>query len=105
MSPNNPSVQSDVTLIDIITGMFARLNYTSGGHMSISFPRELAEHARNLVSKSRDQRPPPESNQWASDLDQLFTLGNDMSFDDVSETLLGVKIEFLLTCASSRIPI
>lgn len=56
--------------------------------MSISFPRELAEYARNLVSKSRDQRPPAESNQWASDLDQLFTFGNDMSFDDVGETLL-----------------
>jgi hypothetical protein len=86
--PNNPSAQSDITLIDIVAGMFARLDYASGGNMSISFPRELADHARALVPKSREQNREADSLQWTSDLDQLFTLSTDVPIDEVSDTIL-----------------
>lgn len=82
-SPNDPSAQSDVTLLDITAGMFARLEYASGGHMSISFLRELADHARSLVAKPRDQHPDADSRQVPSDLDQLFNLNTDISVDEV----------------------
>jgi hypothetical protein len=67
--------------------MFARLDYASGGHISISFPREVADQARVLVAKNRQPRPEQDSRQGMSDLDQLFTLSTDMSVDDVSETI------------------
>jgi hypothetical protein len=89
-SPNNPSAQSDITLIDIISGMFARLDYASGGHMSISFPRELAQYARALVSKSREQQREADTRQWTSDLDQLFTLSTDVAFDEVSDAIFPI---------------
>ncbi len=86
LSPSSTSAQSDIAILDILAGMFARLDYASGGHMSISFPREIAEYARILVSNSRDPRPEQDSLQRVSDLDQLFTLSTDMSVDDVCET-------------------
>ncbi|KAH0842464.1 putative fungal specific transcription protein [Fonsecaea pedrosoi] len=82
-SPNNPSAQSDITLIDIVAGTFARLDYASSGHLSISFPREVADYARTLVSKSREQHREPDSRQWTSDLDQLFNLDADMAVSGI----------------------
>ncbi|EXJ61496.1 uncharacterized protein A1O5_11812 [Cladophialophora psammophila CBS 110553] len=87
-SPTNPRAQSDVTLIEIVAGMFARLDYASGGQLNISFPREVAEHARNLAFKCREWNPDADSRQWTSELDKLFPSGTEMSGDyEVSEIL------------------
>lgn len=61
--------------------MFARLKYASGEHRSISFIRELADHARKLVADSQRQHPD------TTDLDQLFNLdtGTSISVDEVSD--------------------
>jgi hypothetical protein len=56
----NPTAQSataDVNLIDMMTGTFARLEYATSGHLNITFPRELADFARGLVSRVRDSPP------------------------------------------------
>lgn len=88
--------------------MFARLKYASGEHRSISFIRELADHARNLVADSQRQHPDAVPGQSVTtDLDQLFNLdtSTSISVDEVSDAtylspwLLEVIIprEFLLT--------
>ncbi|KIW28929.1 uncharacterized protein PV07_04781 [Cladophialophora immunda] len=82
-SPTNTCAQSDVTLIEIVAGMFARLDYASGGHLSISFPREVAEYARGLLSKSRERNTDADSScQWTTELDKFFPAGTDISADD-----------------------
>jgi len=84
-APSNPSALSDIALIEVIAGIFARLEYTSGGQLSIPFPRELAEYARALVSPSRDILSGALSLSRQSESAQPFPGGVDnISFDEVS---------------------
>lgn len=54
-TPNDPSAMSDVALMEIIAGNFARLEYASGGQLTITFARELADFARGLLSARRER--------------------------------------------------
>ncbi|OBS16750.1 hypothetical protein FPOA_12649, partial [Fusarium poae] len=56
-NPTAQSVTADVNLIDMMTGTFARLEYATSGHLNITFPRELADFARGLLSRVRDSPP------------------------------------------------
>ncbi|KAK2682033.1 Zn(2)-C6 fungal-type DNA-binding domain [Fusarium oxysporum f. sp. vasinfectum] len=55
--PTAQSATADVNLIDMMTGTFARLEYATSGHLNITFPRELADFARGLVSRLKDSPP------------------------------------------------
>ncbi|KAL2061084.1 hypothetical protein VTL71DRAFT_9136 [Oculimacula yallundae] len=55
--PAAPSATADINLIDIMTGNFARLDHATNGHLNITFPRELADFARGLVSRVKETQP------------------------------------------------
>jgi hypothetical protein len=50
-SPNHPNVRSDVAIMDICAGHFARLEFATDSEISIPLVRELAALARDVVRK------------------------------------------------------
>ena len=47
--PTAPNAQADLTLLEIGSGHFARLEFTSDSYMSIPFVRDITQIARNAV--------------------------------------------------------
>ncbi|TVY54622.1 putative transcriptional regulatory protein [Lachnellula cervina] len=75
--PTAPSALSDITLIDVVAGHFARLEFASSGELTFSFARELSGLARLAVKKAQ-QKSLSESNK---DADAVNTASNYRSYD------------------------
>jgi hypothetical protein len=52
-NPSLDSVKSDLTLLEVGAGYFARLDFETEGYCSISFPRELVQVARNAADNAK----------------------------------------------------
>jgi hypothetical protein len=52
-TPSLDSVKSDLTLLEVGAGYFARLDFETEGYCSISFPRELVQVARNAAENAK----------------------------------------------------
>jgi hypothetical protein len=52
-NPSLDSVKSDLTLLEVGAGYFARLDFETEGYCSISFPRELVQVARNAAKNAK----------------------------------------------------
>lgn len=48
-NPIQSSALSDIALVEIIAGLFARLEYISDGQIVITFAREIAVMARSFI--------------------------------------------------------
>ncbi|TVY34894.1 putative transcriptional regulatory protein [Lachnellula occidentalis] len=53
--PTAPSAPSDITLMEVVAGHFARLEFASSGELSFSFARELSSLARLAVKKAQQK--------------------------------------------------
>lgn len=51
--PDNPNVNSDVALMDICAGHFALLEFATDSEISIPLVKEVANLARDIVSRGR----------------------------------------------------
>ena len=49
-----PSAVSDLSLLEAVVGHFSRLEYASGGEVSITFAREATNIARSLVTSGKE---------------------------------------------------
>lgn len=51
--PALPTTQSDIVLMDIVVGHFARLEFATSGQLAFPFVRELSRLARKAVKKAQ----------------------------------------------------
>ncbi|KAK5044674.1 hypothetical protein LTR84_010566 [Exophiala bonariae] len=54
-SPNSPTVQADLSLLDIAAGHFSHMEYLTSLELGASFSREAARLAREVVGKARSK--------------------------------------------------
>ncbi|CAH0046653.1 unnamed protein product [Clonostachys solani] len=54
-NPLNPSTMSNLALMDIVVGHFGYVEFLSSSKLDLSFPREVASYARNLVKNVREE--------------------------------------------------
>lgn len=52
-NPDHPNVNSDVALMDIGAGHFARLEFATDSQISVPFAKEVAALARDVVSRAK----------------------------------------------------
>ena len=53
--PALPSAQSDVALLDVITGHFGHMEFVTSSELRFSFAREAAALAHTTVRKAKDK--------------------------------------------------
>src|ERR1700761_779424 len=51
-SPQRPGIQSDLALMEVGAGYFARVKFATGSEISISFAREMATLAREAAERA-----------------------------------------------------
>lgn len=51
--PAAPSVLSDIALLDVMSGHFARMDFASSGQLSFSIARDLSTLARTTVKQAQ----------------------------------------------------
>lgn len=51
--PSLDSVKSDLVLLEVGAGYFARLDFETEGYCSVSFPKDLVQVARNAVENAK----------------------------------------------------
>ncbi|VUC32619.1 unnamed protein product [Clonostachys rosea] len=54
--PLSPSTASNLSLMDIVVGHFGYVEFLSSSKLDLSFPREVASYARNLVKKVKEEK-------------------------------------------------
>lgn len=54
--PAAPSVLSDIALLDVMSGHFARMDFASSGQLSFSIARDLSTLARTTVKRAQQAR-------------------------------------------------
>ncbi|CRG86432.1 hypothetical protein PISL3812_03438 [Talaromyces islandicus] len=84
-APTSPSALSDIALIDVAAGNFARLEYATSGRLVITFVRELAVFARLLVSPPRYRQPGVFLGSSLEEPTQPLEGANDMPIDGLAE--------------------
>lgn len=58
-NPFLPTVQSDIALMDMVAGHFARLEFASSGQLAFSFGREISTLARLAVKNAQQKKTSP----------------------------------------------
>ncbi|TVY30806.1 putative transcriptional regulatory protein [Lachnellula hyalina] len=75
--PTAPSAPSDITLMEVVAGHFARLEFASSGELTFSFARELSRLARLAVKKAQQKL----DSESSKDVDIVNTESNYRFFD------------------------
>lgn len=83
--PENPRIQSDIALLNIGAGHFARLEFATDAEISFPFVTEIAALAREAVKKARSNLLRPQERSTVNvqdDLEQQLGTGEIAEIDD-----------------------
>jgi hypothetical protein len=75
-SPAGAATEKDMGVIDMAAGYFAYLDYSTDAVFSFDLVKNLAQWARQAVTRSRDQVPTPQATQFLTERDVLPPMDN-----------------------------
>jgi hypothetical protein len=75
-NPLSPSTTSNLALMDIVVGHFGYVEFLSSSKLDLSFPREVASYARNLVKKVKEE------NDYTTSTSQPLNVQSSLSAQD-----------------------
>lgn len=71
LNPNSSNIHSDVALLDICAGHFARLEFATDSNISIPLVREVAALARDVVNRHELWSPKNGTQSFGNAIDDL----------------------------------
>lgn len=91
-NPLNPSTMSNLALMDIVVGHFGYVEFLSSSKLDLSFPREVASYARNLVKKVREEKDHGSSTSQSLNVQSSLPAQDPIATADVRTFPPGLKI-------------
>lgn len=82
-NPLSPSTTPNLALMDIVVGHFGYVEFLSSSKLDLSFPREVASYARNLVKKAKEENDNTVSTSQSLNVQSSLSAQDPISTADV----------------------
>ncbi|CAG9988756.1 unnamed protein product [Clonostachys byssicola] len=92
-NPLSPSTPSNLALMDIVVGHFGYVEFLSSSKLDLSFPREVASYARNLVKKVKEENGHTTSTSQSLNVQSSLSAQDPIATADMSafDPVLGLE--------------
>ncbi|KAK7214592.1 hypothetical protein V2G26_002595 [Clonostachys chloroleuca] len=92
-NPLSPSTTPNLALMDIVVGHFGYVEFLSSSKLDLSFPREVASYARNLVKKAKEENDNTVSTSQSLNVQSSLSAQDPISTADMSafDPVLGLE--------------